>query len=103
SRAPLATLPLALFARHDAGLTSVGQLWAKSPVPFRLAVSQSAPAVMANFEHGLRGLGMEWLNRRAVSSFSAALKAVETAGDIAVGVIHPALRELPGIRVLALP
>lgn len=102
SRALLATLPLALLVPAATGPMSAAELWAKSPVPFRLVVSSAASALAENFEEGLHGLGVKWPRRRVVSSLAAAVKSVLATGDIALGVAHPALVVPPGIRVLPL-
>lgn len=102
SQAAIATLPLALLAPAAAGVSTAGELWAQSAVPFRLAVSRRSPAVRQLFHEGLRGLGVTWPNLRELSSQRAVERWAGREGDWGLVVLHPRLQPLPGVRVLPL-
>ena len=102
TRADVAELRLALLVPPSSPIASLEQLWLRSPVPFRLAVPQSAPALSENFAQGLKGLGVTWQQWRRVSSVQAVEKSVERSGDFGLVVQHPALRASAAPRMLRL-
>lgn len=103
SRAAIAELPLAILAPASAGIATAGELWSRSPVPFRLAVPRLGPMLLENFAAGLKGLGVQWPNRREVSSLHAVEQSVAQAGDFGLSVVHPRLAAHPARHVLRLP
>jgi DNA-binding transcriptional LysR family regulator len=103
SRAAIVELPLAVLAPRSAGITSAAELWPRSPVPFRLAVPRVAPRLLENFAAGLKGLRVQWPNRREVSSLHAVEQSVAQAGDFGLSIVHPRLASDPARHVLPLP
>ncbi|MGB8355593.1 MAG: LysR family transcriptional regulator [Chthoniobacteraceae bacterium] len=99
---PLLELPLVLLVPKKSRLASAADLWKRDRIEETLITFPRNEAVHAQFQQGLKALGVEWFSGIEVNSTGLIECYVANGFGIGLSVAVPGSKPLPGVRRIPL-
>ena len=92
-----------LVARRASKIKSVEELLERRKITEPLICMPADEPVTKIFRTGLADAGVDWHTTLEVNSFDLAEKLAAKGFGIAIGVVSPSSRRVPGVRAIPLP
>ena len=99
----LLEIPLVLVAKRSSKIKSVDELFEARKITEPLICLPADEPVTKIFRTGLADAGVDWHTTLEVNSFDLAEKLAAKGFGIAIGVVSPSSRRVPGVRAIPLP
>jgi DNA-binding transcriptional LysR family regulator len=99
----LLEIPLVLVARRSSKIKSVEELIERRKITEPLICMPADEPVTKIFRTGLADAGVDWHTTLEVNSFDLAEKLAAKGFGIAVSVVSPSSRRVPGVSAIPLP
>ncbi|MEQ1852274.1 MAG: LysR substrate-binding domain-containing protein, partial [Chthoniobacteraceae bacterium] len=100
---PLLRLPPALLVPRASRIRNPAELWKRDTIDDPLISLPVGEPIAANFQRGLRKLGVDWAPALVVSSLDLVESYVARGFGIGISVIVPGIKEPAGVRRIPLP